>query len=256
MNLDTRSLASRLKTIESVASITTITSTNSVARRVAEECIENELPFPSVTILAREQTEGKGRVSRSWYSPRDKGIYATTMHTREAGDFGLLPLEIGIIVASFLRETYGIDARLKWPNDVLVAGKKIAGILIEARMRDDQAALIIGTGINVEGLGADAPEGSTSIAEELRGDRTVDLVTAIEAFVEHLDRGLGQRLDRDEILKRWRASMVHERGDSISVALHSGTVSGTWDGIDEDGRAMIREGEKLHRISAGDLIIE
>ena len=254
MNLDTRALASRLKTIESVASISTITSTNSVARQVADECVENELPFPSVTILAREQTEGKGRASRSWYSPKDKGIYATTMHTREAGDFGLLPLEIGIIVASFLRETYGIDARLKWPNDVLVGGRKIAGILIEARIHEDQAALIIGTGINVEKLGPDAPENSTSIAEELRGDRSVDLVSATEAFVEHLDRGLGQRLDRDEILKRWRASMVHEKGDAISVVLHSGTVSGTWDGIDDDGRAVIREGEKLHHISAGDLI--
>lgn len=256
MTLDTRALASRLRTIESVASISTITSTNSVARRVADECIENELPFPSATILAREQTEGKGRVSRAWYSPKDRGIYATTMHTRGAGDYGLLPLEIGIIVASFLRETYGLDARLKWPNDVLVGGRKIAGILIEARMRDDHVALIIGTGINVESLGDEAPEGSTSIAQELSRDRAVDLDSATEAFVEHLDRGLGERLDRDEILERWRGMMVHRQGDSISVSMPSGNISGTWEGIDEQGRAVIREGGSLRHIAAGDLIVE
>src|SRR4051812_40115086 len=154
--IDTRQIVSRLQAIESLAIIPRVSSTNEIARRVLDECIENELSLPQAMIIAGEQFAGRGRNQRQWSSPAGKGIYATTMITRPTSQLALVPLAMANIVARFLRDVFGLDARIKWPNDVFVHGKKIAGILIEARIQDDRAFLLIGTGVNVEPV-ADAP---------------------------------------------------------------------------------------------------
>src|SRR5438128_5452488 len=148
--LDTRAIVDRLTTIESLALIPRVASTNLVAHRIVNECIENELSLPQAMIIAGEQFAGRGRNDRSWSSPAGKGIYATTLVTRPARELQLIPLAMANIVATSLRSAYGIAARIKWPNDVLAGGKKIAGILIEARMQEDRVYLLIGTGVNVE----------------------------------------------------------------------------------------------------------
>src|SRR5262245_44735401 len=141
IHLDTRTLVDRLTTVECIAVISRVASTNLLARRVVDECIQNEVPLPNAMIIAGEQTAGRGRNTRQWSSPPGKGIYATTLLMRPAGELAMVPLEIANIIASYLREIFGIEARIKWPNDILVDGRKIAGILIEARMHDDHAYL-------------------------------------------------------------------------------------------------------------------
>src|SRR5688500_1446924 len=128
--LDTRAIVPRLKTLESLAVIPRVASTNLIARRVVNECIENELSLPQAMIIAGEQFAGRGRDDRQWSSPAGKGIYATTLLTRTLNELPLVPLAMANIVASFLRDTFAIDARIKWPNDILVGSRKIAGILI------------------------------------------------------------------------------------------------------------------------------
>src|SRR3954451_15568127 len=200
--MDTRRIVDRLTTIESIALIPRVASTNLVARRVVHECIENELSLPNAMIIAGEQFAGRGRNARQWSSPAGKGIYATTLLMRPAKELPMVPLEIANIVASFLSETFAVDARIKWPNDILVGGRKIAGILIEARIHEERAFLLIGTGINVEPVADDNRPNATAIsllANEFRG---IDAAT--EAFIEHLDKRLGQPLDRDAVLDEWR----------------------------------------------------
>src|SRR5687767_6561819 len=158
--IDIRQLSDRLRKIESLAFIPRVASTNVIGRRVVDECIENDIPLPSAIIIAREQFAGKGRGARSWHSPANKGIYTTTLHSRAAGAINVLPLEIAVMLATFLRETYAVDARIKWPNDILVEGKKLAGILIEARTHDEQVYALIGIGINIEKLESGAPANS------------------------------------------------------------------------------------------------
>src|SRR5438045_3581367 len=154
--LDPRQLVDKLTSLESIAVIPRVASTNLIARRIVSECIENELSLPQAMIIAGEQFAGRGRNQRQWSSPAGKGIYTTTMITRPTAQLPLVPLAMANIVAGFLRDVFGIDARIKWPNDVLALGKKIAGILIEARIQEDRAFLLIGTGINVEHVD-DAP---------------------------------------------------------------------------------------------------
>ncbi|MEO8218892.1 MAG: biotin--[acetyl-CoA-carboxylase] ligase [Acidobacteriota bacterium] len=247
----------RLRRIECVAVIPRVSSTNILARRISDECFENDLPVPSAILLAGEQLAGKGRGSRTWYSPPEKGIYATTMQTITPGELPLLPLEIGNIVAGFLRETYALDARLKWPNDVLVQGRKIAGILIEARTRDDEVAVLIGTGINVSALGTEGPEKATSIVESAGLERSsMNLSAATTAFIEYVDARLAAPLDPERILAEWNSLSAHSSGDRMSCVVGEKTVTGTWGGIDDRGRAVIEHNGEKTLISAGDLIVE
>jgi BirA family biotin operon repressor/biotin-[acetyl-CoA-carboxylase] ligase len=247
------SVIGRLKVLESLAVLPRVASTNLIARRVMNECIENELSLPQAMIIAGEQFAGRGRNDRSWSSPAGKGIYATTLLTRAVHELSLVPLEIANIIASFLRETFAIDARIKWPNDILVDGKKIAGILIEARVQEERAFLLIGTGINVEAVEGHAP--NAVAISEVTTRHFGGVHDATLAFVEHLDARLAQPFEHDRVLADWRALSVHNPGDRIHCVLGDRTIDGTWTGIDEQGRALIREGGRVMPVSAGDILI-
>jgi BirA family transcriptional regulator, biotin operon repressor / biotin---[acetyl-CoA-carboxylase] ligase len=212
-------------------------------------------------IIAGEQFAGRGRNERRWSSPAGKGIYATTLLTRAASELPLVPLVMASIVATYLRETFAIDARIKWPNDILVPGReagesarKIAGILIEARLQDERAFLLIGTGVNVEPVEDDARPNAAAISELSKRNFT-GISDATLAFVEHVDERLSRGLDHDEVLREWRSLAVHQSGDRIQCVLADRTVTGTWVGIDEQGRAVLNSGEGTIAVSAGDLVL-
>ena len=245
-------LVARLAVIESLAFVPRVASTNLIARRIVSECIENELSLPQAMIIAGEQFAGRGRNQRQWSSPAGKGIYATTMITRPTSQLALVPLAMANIVARFLRDVFGLDARIKWPNDVFVHGKKIAGILIEARIQDDRAFLLIGTGINVEPV-ADAPNAIAISEASPRSFTGIDDATV--AFIEHVDAALAQPFERDEVIEEWRRLTLHRNGDRITCVIGDRTVAGTWNGIDEQGRALLRNGAETIAVSAGDIIL-
>ena len=254
IELDTRAIVPRLKTIESLAVIPRLASTNLVARRIVTECIGNELSLPQAMIIAGEQFAGRGRNDRHWSSPAGKGIYATTLLTRSVRELALVPLAMANIVTTFLRDTYGIDARIKWPNDVLVDGRKIAGILIEARMQDDRVYLLIGMGVNVEPVNDDARPNAVAISE-VSPRAFTGIADATLAFIEHIDEQLARPLDHDQVLATWRSLTVHRPGDRIQCVLSDRTIDGTWAGIDEQGRAQIRTAGGTVAVSAGDLVL-
>lgn len=252
--IDTRATVARLRTLESLAVIPRVASTNLIARRIVNECIENELSLPQAMIIAGEQFAGRGRNDRTWSSPAGKGIYATTLLTRGTHELSLVPLEMANILASFLRDVFGVDARIKWPNDILVGGRKIAGVLIEARVQEDRAYLLIGTGVNVEPVTDDQRPNAVSIAEVSQRDFR-GLSEATLAFIEHVDERLAIRRDRTPVLEEWRALSVHKTGDRIHCILGDRTIDGTWSGIDEDGRALIQSDGRTMPVSAADILL-
>lgn len=252
--LATRQIVDGLRTIESVAVMTRVASTNLLARRIVTECIANELSLPQAILIAGEQLAGIGRNERVWSSPAGKGIYATAMITRRTQELPLVPLEMANVVASYLREVFGIDARIKWPNDILAGGRKIAGILTEARIQEDRAFVIIGIGINVEPVHDSARPNAVAITElSPREFRGLDAATA--AFIEHLDEHLGRTLEAERVLADWRRCAVHQPGDRIACVIGDRTIEGLWGGIDDQGRALLRKGEETMAISAGDVIL-
>lgn len=251
--IDTRAIVRRLHTLESVAVIPRVTSTNLIARRILDECLDNELSLPQAIIIAGEQFAGRGRNERMWSSPPGKGIYATTLLTRPASELGLFPLEMANIVTTYLRETFDIDARIKWPNDVLVDNRKIAGILIEARVQEKDAHLLIGTGVNLEPVESDTRPNATSVRDTARRNYE-GIDPAISAFIEHIDARF--TVQHGQVLDEWRHMSVHKRGDPISSVIGERTISGSWNGIDEYGRALIQTDDEVIAVSAGDVIVQ
>jgi BirA family transcriptional regulator, biotin operon repressor / biotin---[acetyl-CoA-carboxylase] ligase len=253
--IDTRTIVERLRRIESIAVIPRVSSTNLLARRVVKECIENERALPQAIIIAREQFAGRGRNQRRWSSPAGKGIYATTLLTVPTRDLALIPLEMANVVASYLRDVFAVETQVKWPNDVYAQGRKIAGILVEARVQQEQAFLAIGIGLNVEPVADGSRPNAISMCElSPRGFRGLDEATV--AFVEHLDHRLTQPLERQRVISEWRALSMHCPGDPITFIVGDRNLKGTWAGIDDQGRALLRQGETTIAVSAGDIIVE
>lgn len=250
--LDVREIASRLSTIETVAHMSCVTSTNTLVRKIADECMENDIRIPEAIVVADEQRGGRGRGERSWYSPAGKGIYATALHSLPAEEIGVLPLRIACMVATFLRETYAIDARIKWPNDILIGDRKIAGVLIEARHQEKRSYAMIGVGINVFPSNA-APATAVAISQVSKRD-AIDLESATVAFIEQLDRELGKHPGAAEVIASWRELTAHRAGDRVSCHVGPTLIEGNWLGIDDTGRALIRTGGETIVIAAGDIV--
>ncbi len=254
IHLDTRQIVERLTTIESLAVIPRVASTNLIARRIVSECIENELSLPRAMIIAGEQFAGIGRNARTWSSPPGKGIYATTLLTRPASELPVVPLAIANIVATYLRDIFAIEAGIKWPNDILVGGRKIAGILSEARIQDDRVYLLIGTGVNVEPVEDETRPNAVAISEVApRGFHGIEAATI--AFIEHVDRRLAKPFARKEVLAEWRALTIHKNGEPITCILGERTVRGEWSGIDDQGRALLKNETEVIAVSAGELLL-
>lgn len=253
ISIDMHQLSSRLTAIDSVALISRVSSTNALARRVVDEWVENDAGIPTVALVALEQTAGRGRNSRAWHSPRECGIWSTVVRTCTLQELPWVPLAVGVTIAQFLRETFGVPAGLKWPNDIVAKKRKIAGILIESRSREEDAVLMIGAGINVLPLGEGAPPEATSISEAGTAEN-VDLGYAIEAWIETVDRFCATPIVGDEVIAAWRRLSVHETGGFVECILDGRTIRGTWQGIDDMGRALVRDSGELVAISAGDII--
>src|ERR1700709_1102745 len=126
-------------------------STNRLARAILADYDRECQALPIALLLAFEQTEGHGRLGRSWSSPPGRGVYASrTLSVAEPERLQPLPLLVGVGLCRALDAYLPSPARLKWPNDVLAGGKKIGGVLIETLIRPGDCALaVVGYGVNL-----------------------------------------------------------------------------------------------------------
>ncbi|MFH1610136.1 MAG: biotin--[acetyl-CoA-carboxylase] ligase [Candidatus Bipolaricaulota bacterium] len=126
--------------LEEIVILSVVPSTNDIAKRRLE--VRNP-----VLVLAESQRRGRGKGGRTWESPPG-GLWFSLGLRESVGDLSLVPILTGIAVAEGLRNM-AFDARVKWPNDVLIDNKKVAGILVEATVRGDCREVVIGIGVNV-----------------------------------------------------------------------------------------------------------
>lgn len=157
----------------------TLESTNLLSFQLAAQKAEE-----GTLVLADEQIRGKGRDGRSWFSPKDVNLYFTIIVRPHTADLHYLPFVAGMAVVRAL-ENIGLQADLKWPNDVLVSDKKICGILIQTSMEEDRLQFaVIGCGINVNvcEFPAEIKEKATSIAIEKGAEISRELILASFLF--------------------------------------------------------------------------
>ena len=217
-----------------------------------------------LVLVAEEQTAGRGRMGRRWISPPRRALTFSVLvrPAVPAGLLGWVPLLAGVAVASALEYTAGVDARLKWPNDVLVDGAKIAGILAERW----GSAVVVGTGINVLQQRGELPVPTATsllMAQEVGpvddADTRERLLTAVldefaRLYRAWLDQPRPGDADgcglREEYLRR--SGTV---GAAVTVMLPGGqNLTGTAAGIDAAGRLEIRTPAGLVQVSAGDVV--
>jgi BirA family biotin operon repressor/biotin-[acetyl-CoA-carboxylase] ligase len=235
----------------------TITSTNARALELAA-AHEPE----GGLVLAEEQTEGRGRRERTWSSTAYLGIYASLIlrPAIPAPRAPLLTLMASVAVADALNEVSGISARIKWPNDVLVARRKIAGILGEVRGSDPEVReMVVGLGVNINHTSADFPPAVAAVATSVRLEKGIPSERApiLAAILEGFERRYA-RLLRDgpsTLLGEWASLSALPIGSALSVDGPAGRVAGVVDGVDEEGALLLRgERGEQHRIAFGEIV--
>jgi len=208
-------------------------------------------------VVAESQKRGKGRLGRVWLSPPGKNIYMSVIIRPELHpkDSTLITLLSAVCSAHAIRAITGLDALIKWPNDIIVNSKKIGGILLELRSEPDRIAqAVIGIGINVNSERGDFPPELCPIATSIfietgRHYKRTPIIVEIA-------RGIKKYLSNFEpktLLDEWRA-LSCTLGKEVLVSTPKETLRGWAEDIDETGRLLLRTGDgSLIPIHSGDL---
>lgn len=234
-------------------------STNSEAERQ----LAAGTPTPFV-VLTREQTKGRGRLGRKWVSEDLGNFYASfafrpDLRPSRMQDFTLW---MGVNVCEALANSCRIDAGVKWPNDILHQGRKLGGMLTEARIDSDHTRdVVFGLGLNLNSLRRDWPEDiaprTTSVAEAL--GQPVDVNRVAVAMISRVWKAFDDFITgayRDVFTRMWERYDVL-LGQRIGVLFGDTRIEGRSEGIDSTGALKLRDDKgQLHRCHTGDVTIE
>jgi BirA family biotin operon repressor/biotin-[acetyl-CoA-carboxylase] ligase len=234
-----------------------VASTNETLRDLARAGARE-----GTVVLAEHQTAGRGRAGKVWFSPPGVNLYASILFwpripLTSAGPFSFMA---SLALTDAIREL-GLSPAIKWPNDVLLQGRKVAGTLAEASADGDRLEyVILGIGVNVNvdretlrhGLG-DAAQSATSLREAL--GHPVDRNAFTAAFLCFLDEWLARHRGEGDapLLRAWRGRDI-VMGRRVEVRDSSRTIVGRARGIDAQGQLEIEDSlGRLHRVGAGDV---
>lgn len=218
-----------------------IDSTNSEAERR----IASDEPTPFV-ICARKQTSGRGRLGRVWHSPDNGNLYASYAFRPQISpsQMSLFTLWMGVNICECINSLCRISCQVKWPNDLQIDDKKVAGILTEARMEADLVLnVVLGIGLNVNGNEADWPAELRSRATTLSqaAGRTFEINQLVSALTGRIAIAYKQLVDgthRAALKKRWpRYDTLY--GKSVSLLQGETCIDGIAKGIDSSGSLVI-----------------
>jgi BirA family biotin operon repressor/biotin-[acetyl-CoA-carboxylase] ligase len=214
-------------------------------------------------VIADTQTAGRGRRGHTWFSPPGTGLYvslvlapARARHSA-ARAVSLLTLMAGVALAESIERITGLRADIKWPNDLLVGRRKLAGILAEGVARPGAIVgeVVLGYGVNVSPAAypIELSDRVTSVESEL--GRGVDRATLAAETVAAIAARYGDLLACrfDAILDAWRERAPGSRGARVSWESSTGVQSGVTEGIDDHGALLVRSGSAVERIVSGEV---
>ncbi|MCU0252145.1 MAG: biotin--[acetyl-CoA-carboxylase] ligase [Vicinamibacterales bacterium] len=246
--------------------VPTIGSTSDVAARLAAGGAPE-----GTTVVAEAQTAGRGRLGRTWFSPQGAGLYVSVVIRPDAprragigrtagagpGLPAVLTLAAGVALAEAIRETTGLAAEIKWPNDLVFERRKLAGILAEASAQGAELDyVILGVGVNIRPVTypPDVAQRATSIEAEL--GRAIDRGVLLAKALENLS-ACREALRRGEVagvLERWRRLSPSAVGARVEWRTPGGAVRGRTAGLDADGALLVDRDGRVERVVAGEVI--
>lgn len=231
----------------------TVDSTNRLGRRVVDVLsAEDETPRPAL-IVAWHQTAGRGRLGRRWESRAGLGLYATLIWPVESDQqLPTLPLLVAVALCEGLSSLLARPCRLDWPNDLVVDGAKLGGILIESVTREEGTVALIGFGINLAHDAQELPARATSLrllgAGRTAGGQVLPTLAGV------LGERLAQSAPSGDLLASYRAASVHRVGEDLSCRVGAETIAGTFAGFDDSGFLRLETPAGLRTISAGEIV--
>ncbi|MFC2041446.1 biotin--[acetyl-CoA-carboxylase] ligase [Chloroflexota bacterium] len=228
-----------------------LTSTNEVAKQESQQGAAE-----GTVIVADEQTAGKGRLERVWLSPRGSIAFSVVLYPS-------LPCLPSLIMIASLAVVHGIGSvtglksQIKWPNDVLINGKKVCGILIESDVQGNRVNYtVIGIGVNINLRLADFPEiqsVATSLADEV--GREVSRLSMVRCLLVEIERLYLASLAGGEVYEEWRDNLV-TLGKRVRVKMKEAVSEGIAESVDRDGSLLLRGLDgSLTKIVAGDVTL-
>jgi len=243
--LNTRFIGQRLHYFPS------LTSTMEVARELAREGAAD-----GTVVIADKQTAGRGRLSRTWLSP--EGNLAMSIILKPSlNSLPQLTMIASLAVVRAIRKVTGLETQIKWPNDVLIKGKKVCGILIESEVKSDRVNFtIVGIGVNINLNPSAFPEISaiaTSLSSEL--GREISKAELVNALLSELEQIYLEAQAEAPIYREWQKHM-ETLGKWIQVKTGESVEEGKAETVTENGNLILRRTDgSLTEILAGDVTI-
>lgn len=236
----------------------TVSSTNDLAKQLGAG------GAPEATlVIADEQTAGRGRLGRAWWSPPGAAIaMSLLLHPQFPPSLAYrLTMLAGLVAVQATEQVTGLHVSLKWPNDVVVAGPsagvlKLGGILTETAISGESIEIaVVGIGLNVNvdcASRPDLPE-ATSLMKEL--GRSVDRLALVRALVERFADGYLKMAQDEWLYAEWSARLV-TLGRQVVVHRGDETMTGWAEGVDTSGALLVRADDgRLHRVDAADVTL-
>lgn len=233
-------------------------STNDVAEKLARDGVGE-----GVVVFAESQTRGRGRMGRKWLSPARKGLWFSVLLRPDMRPQAATQLTVAAATALVraIRSVAALEAEIKWPNDILIRGKKVAGVLTELNAELDHIKyLILGIGVDVNLMPSDLPPDVRKIATSLKAEtgqtlRRADLAAAI---LHELDRDY-ERIRNHEfasIAQEWQARCA-TLGHRVTIQIGDRALQGRAESLDGDGALLLRtDYGHLERVIGGDLTLQ
>ena len=229
-------------------------STNSAALQLDAQ----DGPHGTV-VIAEEQTAGRGRLGRNWYSEKSSGIYASIILRPPLSPVAapILTLLAGVAAHRAVRSTTGLGVDIRWPNDLLVNGKKVCGILTEMKAELDRLHMVVlGIGINVNHRAM--PEELKAIATSLalEGGRSYSRLQILAELLRDVERYYHMLLEEGNaaIVREWSAASSYAEGKRVRVKAGEREYSGTTTGLEPSGALKIlRDDGQPELLVAGEI---
>ena len=234
------------------------TSTNDLVEKMARDGVEE-----GIVIFAEKQTRGRGRLGRSWHSPRGLGIYVSILFRPKVAPPAITRLTIAAAasVARAIELVTGLKPEIKWPNDLLLRGRKVAGILTEMNAEMDRVRhAIVGLGVDVNHESGDFPSELRGVATSLRLEqgRKVSRAELALAILRELDRDYARAMSPrfEELADEWE-SRCTTIGQQVVIRMGPRHLRGCAESLDADGALLLRtEHGHLERVVGGDVTVE
>ena len=237
-----------------------IDSTQNFAEQIALDEKEN-----GTIVIAEKQTAGKGRLDRKWTSPKGGIWFSLIIHPKfDVSTSTLVPIAGAVALAKAIKNTLNIDVSVKWPNDITLNGKKVAGMLVDASFQANNIDyLILGIGINFD-IDAKKIEKRLSKSANFYGVNSLrkkddstppkillrEFLVQFEKILIQLNKG-----EKAKIVKEW-TKKADKIGKKISINTSDGKISGVAQGIDKDGALKLKTSKGIKKIFVGDVVLE